>query len=60
MKCTVKLGEECGKSLCVRSGLCQGCVLSPSLFSLYTNELPQLLKDNGLGVKVDEVMKVPA
>ena len=57
--CTVKLGEECGKSFCVQSGLRQGCVLSPLLFRLYINELPQLLKDNGLGVKVDEGTKVP-
>ena len=29
------------------------------LFSLYINDLPQILKDNELGVKIDEVTKVP-
>ena len=29
------------------------------LFSLYINDLPQLLKDNELGVKFDEVTRVP-
>ena len=59
VKCTVKLGEDRGKSFCVRSGLCQGCILSPLLFSLYINDLLQLLEDNGLGVKVNKVTKVP-
>uniref|UniRef100_A0ABM0MR95 Uncharacterized protein LOC102802074 n=1 Tax=Saccoglossus kowalevskii TaxID=10224 RepID=A0ABM0MR95_SACKO len=36
-------------------GLKQGCVLAPTLFSIYMNELKKLLDDSLLGVKLDEI-----
>ena len=47
----VKVGEVLSESFGMTCGLRQGCVLSPLLFSLYSNSLVEKLKAAGVGVE---------
>ena len=53
VKCKVKIGGEVGNDFSVTTGLHQGCVLSPLLFSLYVNDLMEVLRCEEIGVRVD-------
>ena len=50
VKCKVKVGGEVGNNFSVTTGLRQGCVLSPLLFSLYVNDLLEVLRWEEIGV----------
>ena len=50
--CHVKWGDETSTRFSMSNGVKQGDVISPLLFSLYTDELFSLLKQSGLGCQV--------
>ena len=56
VKCKVKIGGEVGNEFSVTTGLRQGCVLSPLLFSLYVNDLMEVLRREEIGVRVDNLI----
>ena len=45
-KCYIKLGAKRTGYFEYACGVRQGCILSPLLFNLYRNELPNLIKDS--------------
>ena len=49
--CRVKVGDRQSEVLNVNVGLCQDCVLSPVLFSLYINSLVDQLKSASCGIE---------
>ena len=49
--CWLKVGDRQSQVLNVNVGLCQGCVLSPALFSLYINSLVDQLKSANCGIE---------
>ena len=49
-QCCVRLNGRCTDWFNVDSGLKQGCLLSPILFSLYINDLAQEIKQLDCGV----------
>ena len=51
IKCEVKVGDEFIDSFVVTTGLRQGCILSPLLFSLYINSFVDFLKEARVGVE---------
>ena len=55
MKCKVKVGGEVGSNFSVTTGLRQGCVLSPLLFSLYVNDLMEVLRREEIGIRIDNL-----
>ena len=55
VKCKVKVGGEVGSNFSVTTGLRQGCVLSPLLFSLYVNDLMEVLRREEIGIRIDNL-----
>ena len=51
IRCEVKVGDEFSDLFEVTTGLRQGCILSPLLFSLYINSFVDCLKEAGVGVE---------
>ena len=52
MSCTVKWGTKHSRSFDIPSGTKQGGILSPDFFSLYVNDLIDLLVDSGFGCHI--------
>ena len=59
VECEVRVGEELSNPFEVTTGLRQGCVLSPLLFSLYINGVVEKLREAKVGVRCGEE-QVPA
>ena len=53
-QCCVRLNGRCTDWFKVESGLKQGCLLSPILFSLYINDLAQEIKQLDCGVNIGD------
>ena len=55
-QCTVKINDLFTPLFPVSTGLKQGCKVSPTLFSVYINDLAQEINNLGCGVQIDEDM----
>ncbi len=51
-KARVRLGSALSRSFDIPTGLREGCVLSPLLFSIFIMDLAEELESKGLGVKI--------
>ena len=54
VKCEVRVGEALSDSFKVTTGLKQGCILSPLLFSLYINGVVEKRRKAKVGVRCGE------
>ena len=52
--CNVRINDVCTDWFPVNQGLKQGCVLSPTMFSIYVNDLAEMINNLGCGVTVDQ------
>lgn len=55
VKCAVKVNEHLTPFINVHQGVKQGCKISPTLFSLYINDLANEIKQLNLGVEVNDL-----
>ena len=55
VQCAVKVNDYLSPLFKVSQGVKQGCKLSPTLFSLYINDLVNEIKQMNLGVDIDEL-----
>ena len=53
-ECTIRLGGTTSKPFSIETGVRQGCVLSPFLFSLLIDYTMRRLERNGYGIKISE------
>ena len=56
VQCTVKVNDLFSPWFPVSNGVMQGCKISPTLFSVYINDLAQELNGLNCGINVDDIM----
>ena len=56
VECTVRVNNDLTPWFDVSSGVRQGCILSPTLFSIYINDLAERINSLNNGVSIDECM----
>ncbi|XP_033761647.1 putative deoxyribonuclease TATDN2 [Pecten maximus] len=56
MSCSVRVNNNLTNFFAVNNGVKQGCNISPTLCSIYINDLAQEIKDAQLGISVDEII----
>ena len=54
VECTVRINGDLTKWFTVSNGLKQGCVVSPTLFALYANDLAEEIKALNCGIPIGE------
>jgi len=55
LKCTVRVNNELTPWFEVEAGVKQGCILCPSLFSVYINDLAERINSLNCGITVDDI-----
>ena len=55
VKCAVKVNDCLTPWLKVDTGVKQGCLLSPSLFAIYINDLTERINPLGCGIQIDDI-----
>lgn len=53
VECSVRVNNMYTDSFAVQQGVKQGCNLSPTLFSIYINDLANDIKNSNLGIDID-------
>ena len=56
VQCTVKVNDLCSPWFPVTNGVKQGCKISPTLFSIYINDLAEEIKRLNCGVNPDDTI----
>lgn len=54
VRCSVKIGSALSQSFSTKTGVKQGCILSPTLFSLFINDLKHYFDESCDPVKIGE------
>ena len=57
-ECSVEVNHQCTPYFSVDQGVKQGCLLSPSLFNLFINDVLSRLNVSGLGVDCGEMINI--
>ena len=55
VECQVKFGDIVTDFFNMDEGVKQGCVPSPILFCIYINEIPRLIEEENVGVRICNV-----
>ena len=54
VQCCVRINGVMSQWFPVKTGLKQGCLLSPLLFSMYINDLAEEINEMNIGIKIDD------
>jgi hypothetical protein len=55
VSCTVRVNDQFTPWFKVNAGVKQGCLIHPSLFAVYKNDLAQRINDLQCGIKIDDI-----
>ena len=54
LRCTVRVNNDLTSWFDVEAGVKQGCILSPTLFSVYINDLTERINSLNCGINIDD------